>query len=58
MIVNFRSTKAFLIRFFILASIAANVYAVICLNQAETSLEGCEKYIEQITAAGARLAHK
>jgi hypothetical protein len=51
MIINFRTTKWFLSRFLIAASIIANVYAIICLNQAETSLAGCESYIEQIQDA-------
>ena len=48
MIVNFRTTKAFLTRFMVLASILANIYAVIALNATEQSLAGCESYIEQI----------
>ena len=48
MIVNFRTTKAFLTRFMVLASILANVYAIIALNATEQSLAGCESYIEQI----------
>jgi hypothetical protein len=51
MIINFRTTKAFLGRFFILASILANVYAIIALNATEQSLAGCESYIEQIQDA-------
>ena len=48
MIINFRTTRAFLTRFLILASILANVYAIIALNATEQSLAGCESYIEQI----------
>ena len=48
MIINFRTTKAFLTRFMVLASILANVYAIIALNATEQSLAGCESYIEQI----------
>jgi hypothetical protein len=51
MIVNFRTTKAFLTRFMVLASILANVYAIIALNATEQSLAGCESYIEQIQDA-------
>jgi hypothetical protein len=51
MIINFRTTKAFLTRFIVLASIAANVYAILALNATEQSLAGCESYIEQIQAA-------
>lgn len=54
MIINFRTTKAFLTRFLILASIIGNFYAIICLNRAETSLEGCESYIKQIETAQAQ----
>lgn len=32
MIINFRTTKAFLTRFLILASILGNIYAVIAFN--------------------------
>jgi hypothetical protein len=35
----------------VLASILANVYAIIALNATEQSLAGCESYIEQIQAA-------
>ena len=48
MIINFRTTKAFLTRFMVMASILANVYAIIALNATEQSLAGCESYIEQI----------
>ena len=48
MIVNFRTTRAFITRFMVLASILANVYAIIALNATEQSLAGCEHYIEQI----------
>ena len=48
MIINFRTTRAFLTRFMVLASILANVYAIIALNATEQSLAGCESYIEQI----------
>jgi hypothetical protein len=51
MIINFRTTKAFLTRFMVLASILANVYAIIALNATEQSLAGCESYIEQIQDA-------
>lgn len=51
MIVNFRTTRAFLTRFLVLASILANVYAIIALNATEQSLAGCESYIEQIQDA-------
>lgn len=51
MIINFRTTRAFLTRFMVLASILANVYAIIALNATEQSLAGCESYIEQIQAA-------
>lgn len=48
MIINFRTTKAFLTRFIVLASIAVNVYAILALNATEQSLAGCESYIQQI----------
>lgn len=48
MIINFRTTKAFLTRFFIMASIIGNIYALFALNATEQSLAGCESYIEQI----------
>jgi hypothetical protein len=48
MIVNFRATRAFLTRFIILASILANVYAIIALNATEQSLAGCESYLNSI----------
>ena len=48
MIINFRTTKAFLTRFIILASILANVYAIIALNATEQSLAGCESYLNSI----------
>lgn len=51
MIINFRKTKEFTTHFLIAASILANVYAITALNQAETSLAGCESYIEQIQQA-------
>jgi hypothetical protein len=51
MIVNFKYTKWFLTRFLFAASIIANIYAVICLQATETSLEGCEKYIQQLDIA-------
>jgi hypothetical protein len=51
MIINFRATKEFITRFLVAISILANIYAIICINQAETSLEGCESYIKQLDTA-------
>lgn len=48
MIINFRTTKAFLTRFMIAASILGNIYAVIALNAMDASIVGCESYIQQI----------
>ena len=48
MIINFRTTKAFLSRFLILASIIGNIYAVIALNAMDASVAGCESYIQQL----------
>lgn len=54
MIINFRATKEFITRFLVAISILANIYAIICINQAETSLAGCESYIKQIETAQAQ----
>lgn len=51
MIINFRTTKAFLSRFLILASIIGNIYALFALNAMDASVAGCESYIRQIQAA-------
>jgi len=48
MIINFRTTRAFLTRFFIMASIIGNIYALFALNAMDASIAGCESYIEQI----------
>ena len=48
MIINFRTTKAFLGRFFILASIVGNIYALFALNAMDASVAGCESYIRQL----------
>ena len=48
MIVNFRTTKAFLTRFLILASIIGNIYALFALNAMDASIAGCESYNQQI----------
>lgn len=51
MIVNFRTTKWFLSRFLIAASILGNIYAILALNAMDASVAGCESYIEQIQQA-------
>ena len=48
MIINFRTTKAFLTRFMIAASILGIIYAVIALNAMDASIAGCESYNQQI----------
>ena len=48
MIINFRTTKAFLTRFMIAASILGNIYAIFALNAMDASVAGCESYILQL----------
>ena len=48
MIINFRTTKAFLTRFMIAASILGNIYAVFAYNAMDASVAGCESYIGQL----------
>lgn len=53
MIVNFRATKWIMARVLFAVSVILNIYAVICIQSAETSLEGCENYIKQLEVAQA-----
>jgi hypothetical protein len=48
MIVNFRTTKAFLTRFVVMASIIGNIYAVFAYKAMDASVAGCESYIRQL----------
>ena len=48
MIINFRTAKAFLVRFIVLTSIVVNIYAALALNAMDASVAGCESYIQQI----------
>lgn len=51
MIITDRAIKFVITRTLFAASIIANIYALIAINETETSLAGCESYIEQIQAA-------
>ncbi|MBQ5901104.1 MAG: hypothetical protein IIW86_04500 [Clostridia bacterium] len=51
MIITDRAIKFVITRTLFAVSIICNIYALIALNTAETSLAGCEQYIEQIQAA-------
>lgn len=48
MIINFRTTRAFLTRFFIMASIIGNIYALFAYNAMDAAVAGCESYIRQL----------
>lgn len=51
MIITDRAIKFVITRTIFIASLIANIYALITINETETSLAGCEQYIEQIQAA-------
>lgn len=54
MIITDRAIKFVITRTLFAVSIICNIYAYVALNTAETSLAGCEKYIEQIETAQAQ----
>ena len=54
MIITDRAIKFVITRTLFIASLIANIYALIAINEAETSLAGCESYIKQIETAQAQ----
>lgn len=54
MIITDRAIKFVITRTLFAASLIANIYAFVWINEAETSLAGCEQYIEQIETAQAQ----
>lgn len=48
MIVNFRTTKWVIARVLFAVSVILNIYALNCIIETESSLEGCENYIKQL----------